>query len=138
MRPSPVTGAKWGTQWQTVLLGCRKAHQGDWRSLEEQLSVPEWKDTDPNISEQEEDKEGGAGAAPKGTAQTQTSKCPEPGMEQGVRAHRDAVTPHPPPQHTASFPSTTLPPLPQPSSCQGDSKTGFQNAGNTPNRSEET
>lgn len=138
MRPSPVTGAKWGTQWQTVLLGCRKAHQGNWRSLEEQLSVPEWKDTDPNTSEQEEDKEGGAGAAPRGTAQTQTSKCPEPGMEQGVRAHRDAVTPHPPPQHTASFPSTTLPPLPQPSSCQGDSKTGFQNAGNTQNRSEET
>lgn len=47
------------------------------------------------LSEQEEHKEGGAGAAPRGTAQTQTSKCPEPGMEQGVGAHRDAVMPHP-------------------------------------------
>lgn len=71
MRPRQIIGEKWGTQWQPVPLGGRKAHLGDWESLGEELSVPVRKDTDPNISsEQEEDEEKGAGAAPRGTAQT--------------------------------------------------------------------
>lgn len=54
MRPSKTTGANWGPQRQ---LYPRGAGKHIWRSLAEELSVPVWKDTDPNIpSEQEEDK----------------------------------------------------------------------------------
>lgn len=133
MRPSQITGAKWGAQRQPVPLGCRKAH------LEESLRRVKCSCVEGHRPKHPlragRGQEEGAGAAPRGTAQTHTSKCPEPGIEYRVR---NAVMPHPPAQHTASLPSTTLPPLPRPSSCQGHGKAGLQKAGNSQNRSEET